>query len=906
MRLTRRAGAARRLRGAPRSRSRDLARAHREAVAALSRDATAIGGRRSPGCDGSALAEVFDDIAASPAAADLTVAPGDYARPVRAPPSPTAWCGGRIAPACACASSGRSRRGSPRSTAWCSAGSSKAPGRRMPAAIPGSAADAARSSASICRSGASAFRRMISRSCWARREVILTRAAKLAGAPTVASRFVQRLAAVAGEARWSDAVARGERYLALGAHARSRRRASQPAQRPEPKPPRAARPTRALGHRHRALAARPLHDLRQAHSAAARRSIRSTRRQAPADRGTVIHGAIGDFTEQFAAASAAPTRWPNCSSSGATHFAALDDYPEARAFWWPRFERIARWFADWEQRAARRHRRRCMPRSAARSTFRSASGTFRLSARADRIERLARRRLRDPRLQDRRGADREAGAHRASRRSSRWKPRSCVRGGFQDIAAGASDRRARLCDAQGRRAGRRARSRSTSRTAARQPGRPTRWRAHRARRRASRTRRRRIARWCSRCGQTRYGDYDHLARVKEWSVTGGAEDEMPKPNERAPHSRAVRREQTEASDPQVSAWVSANAGSGKTHVLAQRVIRLLLAGTDPAKILCITFTKAAAANMATRVFEHARGVDRARRCGARRARSARSSNEPARSGAARAARGGCSPGAGNAGRAEGADHPRLLHAPAAAVPVRGQCGGALHGARRCRRQRSCSSELDLAVLLDAAARRTAPLGRALAAAIAAAADQTFRDVVAKRSASATRSTPGSNAPAASTRRSRACRARSASTRLRLAERRRRDRRWRRSVADAEWPAVAAALRGGLEDRSGPGRSARPARDRAPASERVEAYLKVFCTEQARCRARALRHAARSQTIIRTSRATDGRAGARLRLLDAPQRAIACRDRTAALLTIAGDGARPLSRREGAPRPARLR
>src|SRR5215203_6824948 len=64
----------------------------------------------------------------------------------------------------------------------------------------------------------------------------------------------------------------------------------------------------------------------------------------------------------------------------------------------------------------------------------------------------------------------------------------------------------------------------------------------------------------------------------------------------------VSRRQIEASDPAVSAWVAANAGSGKTHVLAQRVIRLLLDGVAPEKILCITFTKAAAANMAERVF----------------------------------------------------------------------------------------------------------------------------------------------------------------------------------------------------------------------------------------------------------------------------------------------------------------
>jgi ATP-dependent helicase/nuclease subunit A len=57
-----------------------------------------------------------------------------------------------------------------------------------------------------------------------------------------------------------------------------------------------------------------------------------------------------------------------------------------------------------------------------------------------------------------------------------------------------------------------------------------------------------------------------------------------------------------ASNPAASAWVSANAGSGKTHVLTQRVVRLLLEGTPPSKILCLTFTKAAAANMSLRVF----------------------------------------------------------------------------------------------------------------------------------------------------------------------------------------------------------------------------------------------------------------------------------------------------------------
>src|SRR5436309_2661318 len=64
----------------------------------------------------------------------------------------------------------------------------------------------------------------------------------------------------------------------------------------------------------------------------------------------------------------------------------------------------------------------------------------------------------------------------------------------------------------------------------------------------------------------------------------------------------VRDAQARASDPAASAFVSANAGSGKTHVLVQRVIRLLLSGVPPERILCLTFTKAAAANMAERVF----------------------------------------------------------------------------------------------------------------------------------------------------------------------------------------------------------------------------------------------------------------------------------------------------------------
>ncbi len=65
----------------------------------------------------------------------------------------------------------------------------------------------------------------------------------------------------------------------------------------------------------------------------------------------------------------------------------------------------------------------------------------------------------------------------------------------------------------------------------------------------------------------------------------------------------THRDQADASDPQASVWVNANAGTGKTHVLTLRVLRILMCGTPPERILCLTYTKAAAAEMSKRIFE---------------------------------------------------------------------------------------------------------------------------------------------------------------------------------------------------------------------------------------------------------------------------------------------------------------
>ena len=175
-------------------------------------------------------------------------------------------------------------------------------------------------------------------------EVILSRAAKVAGAPTVTSRFVQRIAALAGE-NWKGVATRGERYLAL-ARALDAPAEVRHAERPAPKPPRAARPGK--------LSVTAIEDwLRDPYTIYARYVLGLQPVDAvdtppgARDRGTIIHGAIGDYTELFANDPPADAL-KELIRLGEKHFAPLSDYPEARAFWWPRFLRIARWFVAWD------------------------------------------------------------------------------------------------------------------------------------------------------------------------------------------------------------------------------------------------------------------------------------------------------------------------------------------------------------------------------------------------------------------------------------------------------------------------------------------------------------------------------------------------------------------------------
>jgi|HubBroStandDraft_6_1064221.scaffolds.fasta_scaffold22882_2 ATP-dependent helicase/nuclease subunit B len=177
------------------------------------------------------------------------------------------------------------------------------------------------------------------------REVILTFAAKLAGAPTVPSRFVQRLAAVSGE-RWKKAIKRGETYLAWARELDHTPGPPKPEPRPQPKPPVAVRPT--------GLSVTEIeHWLRDPYTIYAKHILRLRSldpvdaEPGAAERGTFIHAAIGEFSQTFSKGLPADPAG-ELLALGRKHFSEIEDYPEARAFWWPRFERIARWFANWE------------------------------------------------------------------------------------------------------------------------------------------------------------------------------------------------------------------------------------------------------------------------------------------------------------------------------------------------------------------------------------------------------------------------------------------------------------------------------------------------------------------------------------------------------------------------------
>ncbi|MDA9442122.1 recombinase RecB [Bradyrhizobium sp. CCBAU 51745] len=215
-------------------------------------------------------------------------------------------------------------------------------------------------------------------------EVILTHSAKAGGAPAVASRFLHRLEAVAGDELWKAAVRAGEKYVQF-AGALDQPAEVRPVKQPEPRPPRATRPLK--------MSVTAIEDwLRDPYTIYAKYILKLDTLDpvdmplSAADRGSAIHDAIGEFTETYARhLPDDPARV--LRAIGEKHFAPLMERPEARALWWPRFQRIAQWFGEWE--TARRDAIETLTAETRGeiSIRLDHQRSFILSARADRIER---------------------------------------------------------------------------------------------------------------------------------------------------------------------------------------------------------------------------------------------------------------------------------------------------------------------------------------------------------------------------------------------------------------------------------------------------------------------------------------------------------------------------------------
>ena len=547
-------------------------------------------------------------------------------------------------------------------------------------------------------------------------EVILSRAAKLGGAPTVASRFTQRLAAVAGEKHWDEALQRGAKYLAW---ARNLDHAAKvkATERPRPRPPLDARPTQ--------LSVTEIeHWLRDPYTIYAKHILKLAPLDAvdtppgARDRGTVIHGAIGEFTETYAKALPA-NPLAALLALGEKHFAPLQDFPEARAFWWPRFVRIAHWFVAWE--AQRRANATAMHAEVRASLdIEIDKRIFKLTTRADRIEQLA----------DGTFAilDYKTGAPPTERQvRTGLSPQLTLEGailragGFKDVPSGSLGAFAYVALRGREPAGEEKPIEFTDGLTADQHADKALAQAqgnHRALLQGSRA-------------LSRAGEPDVEDALRRLRPSGARRRMVRRRRGRGGRGMNIPADvldvQHTASDPAASAWVAANAGSGKTHVLAQRVIRLLLRGTPPEKILCLTYTKAAAANMANRVFEtlahwtplsddeldeeiakiEGRRPDARRRTLARRL-FAQALDTPG----------------GLKVQTIHAFCTRLLHQFPFEADV-----AARFEVLEDRTRSELIDRLRMSVLLEAAAKPDSDLGRALATAITVSADQTFAEAI---------------------------------------------------------------------------------------------------------------------------------------------------------------------------------
>ncbi len=349
---------------------------------------------------------------------------------------------------------------------------------------------------------------------------------------------------------------------------------------------------------------------------------------------------------------------------------------------------------------------------------------------------------------------------------------------------------------------------------------------------------------------------------------------------RAAHSipADVRRLQKEVANPAVSAWVAANAGAGKTHVLAQRVINLLLEDVEPENILCITFTKAAAANMAKRVFDTLGEWTTLGDAALDQAIAERSTTPPDASRRALArrlfARALETPG-GLKVQTIHAFCTQLLHQ----FPFEGNIAARFSVLDESA-QAHLLEQLTLGVLLDGANAPDSPLGRALSAAMAASADRTFREVVreaiGRRDPIVRWIERADSIQAAIAALSQALGVDPSESGDSIE-----DAFFSgSSIAPQEWTTLAVTLaKGNKSDAEQARRFASLAS--LSHSDRVETYLEIFCTADSRPRKSIVTKAIKDGGLVERLRAEQDRVCA---LLDR-RRAAACRDRTAALVTV---------------------
>jgi ATP-dependent helicase/nuclease subunit B len=213
------------------------------------------------------------------------------------------------------------------------------------------------------------------------RQAVITRARKRGGAPTVPSRFLQRLQALAGPA-WDEVRARGTHYTAWAA-ALDRADGPGPVSRPQPRPPRDLIPARLSVTRIETL-------IRDPYAIFAQYVLRLDAldelgvEPGAADRGNIIHEALGRFSEAYPT-DLPPDALERLMAFGREAFAPLQAYPDIAAQYWPRFERLAHAFLRWEE--VRRPALASIHAEVAGTLALDADGEpFTLTARADRIE----------------------------------------------------------------------------------------------------------------------------------------------------------------------------------------------------------------------------------------------------------------------------------------------------------------------------------------------------------------------------------------------------------------------------------------------------------------------------------------------------------------------------------------